>query len=203
MPIEDSEVVRRALEGSEVAYAELLHRYQRPIFSLILRMVRDRPLAEDLAQEVFLKAFGALTSFDPKRKLSSWLFKIAHNATVDYLRKGRLDTVPLETPGEGLDPLSSVGAPEAEGPERFVERGDLARGFERALLELRSDYREVLVLRYQEGLTYEEISEVCDLPLGTVKTHLHRARKALAAQMAEAGWAPSGWKGETLSSRGP
>ena len=155
-------------------------------------MVRDRPLAEDLAQEVFIKAFGALGSFDPSRKLSSWLFKIAHNATVDHLRKRRLATVPLETPDDGLDPISTVGAPAADSPDRIAERGDLARAFDRALLELRSAYREVLVLRFQEGLAYEEISEVCDLPLGTVKTHLHRARKALAGHMAKAGWTPGG-----------
>ena len=192
MPVSDSELVRRALAGSEDAYAEIVHRFQRPIFSLILRMVRDRPLAEDLAQEVFIKAFGALASFDPQRKLSSWLFKIAHNATVDYLRKRRLATVPLESPGEGLDPISTVRAPGVDDPERIAERGDLARGIERALAELRPDYREVLVLRFQEGLAYEEIAEVCELPLGTVKTHLHRARKALAVHMAKAGWGPEG-----------
>lgn len=192
MPVADSELVRRALAGSEEAYAEIVRRFERPVFSLVLRMVRDRALAEDLSQEVFIKAFGALGTFDRKRKLSSWLFKIAHNATVDHLRRRRLATVPLETPDEGPDPLSTVGAPGIDDPERVAERGDLARGIERGLAELRPDYREVLVLRFQEGLAYEEIAEVCDLPLGTVKTHLHRARKALAVHMAKAGWGPQG-----------
>ena len=94
---EDLDLVRRALAGSQDAYRDLLLRYQRPVLSLIRRMVRNSSQAEDLAQEVFLKAFRALGSFDQKRKFSSWLFKIAHNATIDQLRRKKLDTVPLET----------------------------------------------------------------------------------------------------------
>ena len=100
----DTELVSGALAGSQDAYRDLVARFQRPIFSLIVRMVRDRPLAEDLTQEVFVKAFRALSTYDHRRKFSSWLFKIAHNATIDHLRKGQLQTVPLEDPtSEGAD----------------------------------------------------------------------------------------------------
>ena len=134
------------MAGSEDAFAELVHRFQRPVFSLIVRMVRDRGVAEDLAQEVFIKAYRALDTFDPKRKVSSWLFKIAHNATIDHLRRRRLETVPLESDDERVDPLDTIGAPAADRPDRVAERADFIRGFEEALQDLRTDYREVLVL---------------------------------------------------------
>ena len=184
----DVELVRSALRGSQDAYRDLVVRFERPIFGLVLRMVRDRSVAEELAQEVFLKAFQALDSFDQKRKFSSWLFKIAHNRAIDHLRRARHEMVPLETEEEGLDPIATVAAPDGESPEAATVRGGLMAAFEEALGELRPQYREVLLLRFREGLSYEEISEVCELPMGTVKTHIHRARKALAQALEEAGW---------------
>ena len=184
---EDRRLVEEALGGSQRAFYDLVQRYERPVFSVILRMVRDRALAEDLAQETFLKAFRSLASYDRQRKLSSWLFTIAHNAAIDYLRRKRLATVPLEAEADRLGPVDRAAAPASEGPERVALRSDLLRAFEAALAELRPDHAEVLVLRFQEGMAYDEIAEVMGLPLGTVKTHLHRARKALAARLEELG----------------
>ena len=189
----DIELVQQALKGVETAYADILKRYQRPVFSLVRRMVIDPALTEDLAQEVFLKAFRALESFDQGRKFSSWLFKIAHNTAIDYLRKKQLDTVALETPGtDDADLLAVLPDSLAESPEISVSRRDMALALEQALASLRPAYREVVVLRFQEGLAYEEIAEITDLPLGTVKTHLHRARNAMARHLSEHGWAPKG-----------
>ncbi len=192
MPVADAKLVERALAGSEDAFADLLRRYERPVFGLVLRMVRDPATAEDVAQEAFLKAFAGLATFDRRRKFSSWLFKIAHNAAIDHLRRREPATVPLETAGDELDPLQRLPDAEAPDPERETRRRDLQRGFESALESLREEYRAILVLRHREGLAYEEIAEVCGLPIGTVKTHLHRARKALARQMTELGWGPGG-----------
>ena len=186
----DEELVEHALRGSEDAYRDLVVRYQRPVFSLILRMMRDRSEAEELAQEVFLKAFGALDRFDRSRKFSSWLFKIAHNASIDRLRRKRLSTVPLETSEDEADPIARLADPRSEAPDVGVERGQLAAAFEEALGRLRPAYREVLLLRFQQGMAYEEIADVTGLALGTVKTHLHRARKAMAAELEKAGWSP-------------
>lgn len=190
MPKDDAALVREILAGSEEAAFELVKRFEKPVFALILRMVRDRPLAEDLAQEAFVKAFRALDSFHQDRKFSSWLFKIAHNTTIDHLRRATPDEVPLETDGEGLDPLATLSAPEIEEPDRQAARRDMRDAFELCLSRLRPDYRQVVVLRFQEGLSYEEIAEICELPMGTVKTHLHRARKQLSEQMGELGWGP-------------
>lgn len=188
---EDLDLVQRALAGSQDAFRDLLVRYQRPVLSLIRRMVRSSSQAEDLAQEVFLKAFRALGSFDQSRKFSSWLFKIAHNTAIDQLRRKELVTVPLETPDRDQPDLVAV-LPDvsAETPADRVERRDLAAAIEGAIDGLKPLYREVVILRYQEGLTYEEIAEVADLPLGTVKTHLFRARKAMVAHLVSRGWTP-------------
>lgn len=192
-PVSDIDLVRQALAGSEAAYADLLGRFQRPVFSLVRRMVSDPAIAEDLAQEAFVKAFRALGSFDQRRKFSSWLFKIAHNTTIDHLRKKQLDTVALETSEPDLPDLMTVLPDrDSESPETGIHRKDLAAALEAALRSLRPAYREALLLRFQEGLTYEEIAEITELPLGTVKTHLHRARHGMAKHLTAHGWVPKG-----------
>lgn len=192
-PASDIELVQQALEGSDTAFADLLGRFQRPVFSLVRRMVIDPALAEDLAQEAFLKAFRALDSFDQSRKFSSWLFKIAHNTTIDYLRKKQLATVTLETAdSEAPDLVAVIPDSKAESPEASAHRRDMAQALEQALISLRPAYREVIVLRFQEGLAYEEIAEITGLPLGTVKTHLYRARNAMARHLSNHGWVPKG-----------
>ena len=180
-PRSDSELVDEALAGSQAAYRSLVLRFERPIFSLIVRMVRHSQLAEDLTQDVFVKAFRALASYDHQRKLSSWLFKIAHNATIDHLRKGRLSTVSLD-PARGESPalVATIADERVESPEEARERKELAELLEAAIDELRSTYREVLLLRHREELSYQEIADITGSSLGAVKTNLHRGRKELA-----------------------
>ena len=187
---QDAELIQEALDGSQEAHRQLVLRYQRPVWGLLQRMVRDRMLAEDLAQEVFVKAFRALGTFDQSRKFSSWLFKIAHNVAIDHLRRKQLDTVALETPDGEPDLLAVVPDSDAESPDSALQRQDLAKDLEASLERLRPEYREVVLLRFHEGLSYEEIAAVTDLPLGTVKTHLFRARKAMARFLTARGWEP-------------
>lgn len=198
----DTELVAEALRGAQEAFREIVVRFERPVYSLIVRMVHDPGTAEDLAQEVFIKAFRRLDTYDPERKLSSWLFKIAHNTTIDHLRRHAPETVSLEggKDGEeehrgGLAAVLSDGS--TENPLAAAERKDMARSLERAVSRLRPEYREVVVLFYIEGASYQEICEATGLPLGTVKTNLHRARKALAEEMSALGWG-----GETRSAPG-
>lgn len=190
----EAELVAEALAGAQEAYRELLHRFERPVYSLIVRMVGDPGTAEDLAQEVFLKAFRSLSSYDPARKLSSWLFKIAHNASIDHLRRHAPETVPLEADPEeeGRGWAAVLADASAESPDGAALRRDLAKALERAIATLRPEYRGAVLMRYAQGLSYEEIVEATGLPLGTVKTNLHRARKQLAEAMTAAGWAPPG-----------
>lgn len=190
----DPELAASALAGSEDAFRELVRRFERPVYSLIVRMVQDPALAEDLAQEVFVKAYRRLDTYDPERKLSSWLFKIAHNTTIDHLRRGTVDTVALEAEKDGeRGGLSSVLPDESvESPSAQAERKDLARALEKAIATLRPEYREAVVMFYAGGASYQDICEVTGLPMGTVKTNLHRARKQLAEQMIAMGWKPGG-----------
>jgi RNA polymerase sigma-70 factor (ECF subfamily) len=201
--VTDAELVAGALAGSQEAFRMLVERFERPVFSLVARMVQDPATAEDLAQEVFVKAFRRLDSYDPGRKFASWLFKIAHNTTIDYLRRGGAETVPLEAPDEEGGSLLFVLADPVESPLATAERHDLARALERAMTGLRPDYREAVILFYVEGASYQDICEVTGLPLGTVKTNLHRARKELARAMEALGWSAAAAGGETGKPKGP
>lgn len=187
--LSDQEVVALARRGEEAGYRELIRRYQRPIFSLIFRMVRDRELAEDLAQETFIKVLNAVDSYRPEFKFSSWIFKIANNAAIDHLRRRELDTLSLD----GSPHADSPDAVEAtalqigdtqESPLEAVESIELGKHIEAAIARLRPEYRSCILLRHVEGRAYEEIAEILDLPLGTVKTYIHRARNELRQMLA-------------------
>jgi RNA polymerase sigma-70 factor (ECF subfamily) len=197
----DAELVARAREGRQEAFREIVVRFERPIYSLVVRMLQDPAAAEDLAQEVFIKAFRRLDTYDPQRKLSSWLFKIAHNTTIDHLRRHMPETVPLEAEkDDGRGGLAAVLADSSsESPATAAERRDMARSLERAIAGLRPEYRESVVLFYIEGASYQEICEATGLPLGTVKTNLHRARKELAQAMSDLGWGPGETRGPRAS----
>lgn len=188
----DEQLVAEALSGSQSAYTRLVERFERPVYNLVIRMVRDRTLAEDLAQEAFVKAFNRLDTYrSGQGKFSNWLFKIAHNTSIDHLRKSQLDTVPLDRSAPDEPDYHAVLADrDAATPLNRTLTGDLGEALEAAIARLRPEYREAIVLRHQEGLAYEEIAEIVDMPLGTVKTHIHRARKELAGMLEEAGWAP-------------
>lgn len=182
--LSDKELAAHAAKGRESAFRELLTRYERPVFSLIYRMVRDRTLAEDLAQEAFIRAFNAIGSYKPNYKFSNWIFKIANNHTIDYLRKRKLDTVsihgsPHATTQEDEERTAVTLEATDETPAEYVEHRELGGQIEDAIGELRPEYRTAILLRHVEGHSYDEISEIMDLPLGTVKTYLHRARGEL------------------------
>ena len=185
----DQEVVLRARSGQETAYRELIRRYERPIFALLFRMVRDRELAEDLSQETFVKALNAIDSYRPEFKFSSWIFKIANNAAIDHLRRRELDTLSLdgsphaETPEAMQATALQIGARQ-ETPLDTVEAKELGPAIEAAIGSLRPEYRSCILLRHVEGRAYEEIAEILNLPLGTVKTYIHRARNELRLSLA-------------------
>ena len=185
----DQQVVLLARGGREAAYRELIRRYERPIFALLFRMVRDRELAEDLSQETFVKALNAIDSYRPEFKFSSWIFKIANNAAIDHLRRRELDTLSLdgsphaETPEAMQATALQIGVRQ-ESPLEAVEARELGGAIEAAIGRLRPEYRSCILLRHVEGRAYEEIAEILSLPLGTVKTYIHRARNELRLALA-------------------
>ncbi len=188
--LSDPAVVAQARKGSEAAYRELLTRYERPVFSLIFRMVRDRETAEDLAQETFIKVLNNLDRYSPEFKFSSWLFKIANNLTIDHLRRRRVDTISIEgapdaVTAESARATSITVVSAGESPLEELESRELGTAIERAIGQLRPEYRACIVLRHVEDKSYEEIAEIVKLPLGTVKTYIHRARHELRAALGE------------------
>jgi RNA polymerase sigma-70 factor (ECF subfamily) len=147
-------------------------------------MVRDRALAEDLAQETFIKVLNGIKSYRPEFKFSSWIFKIANNAAIDHLRRKSIDTLSLdgspaaETPEQMRATTLQLGD-KAESPLDEVENRELGTAIDRAIGRLRPEYRSCILLRHVEGYSYEEIADTLELPLGTVKTYIHRARNEL------------------------
>lgn len=185
----DQEVVAEARAGRQAAYRELVRRYERPIFSLIYRMVRDRELAEDLAQETFVKALNAVESYRPEFKFSSWIFKIANNVAIDHLRRRELSTLSLDgsphaaTP-EAIQATALQLGDRQETALEELEARELGGEIEQAIGRLRPEYRACILMRHVEGRPYEEIATMLDLPLGTVKTYIHRARNELRQYLA-------------------
>ncbi len=188
MPASDVELVRGALDGVESAFRDIVQRYQRPVYGLIVRMVRDPARAEELAQDTFVKAFRALHTYDVQRKFSAWLLTIAHHVAIDELRKGSLVTEPLEQTTDAGERSREFADTAAATPAMLAERAELARVLRKAIDLLRPEYREVVSLRYERELDYDEIVEMTGLPMGTVKSSLHRARKELAEHLENLGW---------------
>jgi RNA polymerase sigma-70 factor (ECF subfamily) len=182
--VSDHELVTRAQHGSEKAYRELLGRYERPVFSIIYRMIRDREQAEDLAQETFVRVFNHIDRYDPKYKFSSWIFKIATNLTIDHIRRKELNTVSIDgsrnaTTAEQIEATAITIISPDENPEELLEAKELGEEIEEAIGRLRPEYRAAILLRHVEGREYQEIAEIMALPLGTVKTYIHRGRNEL------------------------
>ena len=187
--VAETRLVAEALAGSHSAFERIVQRYQRPVISLIARVLgdrADRALAEDLAQETFVKAYLKLAAFDTSRRLSSWLFRIAHNTAIDALRRrSKLVTVPAD---DAADAAESVAAAPLADP---VETEALGRALDVALMQLRPEYRVAVMLRYEEGLAFEDIGQVLSVPEATARSYVHRARKQLAAHLTAGGWQPT------------
>ena len=176
----DADLVKRCLQGEEKAFEELLTKYKSAVYSICIRMVRNSTDADDLAQEVFIRTFSVLDRYDPSYPFSSWLYRITSNLCIDFIRKGKGRMVSLEQPldtGDGEMPrqLPSTDAK----PDREVESKEMMAVLETALAQLPEHYRIIVVLRHQEQLSYEEISDNLGIPLGTVKARIHRARNLI------------------------
>jgi len=190
-PIPDRDLVLRCLENDQEAYRLLLARYERPVYGLVRRMIPNDEDARDLAQEAFVRAFRSLEQFDPGRKFSSWLFRIAHNLCIDHYRRRKLDTVPLVRSTEGDEETWDLPDEASDPSEQFSDRERSRRLL--ALVEsLPPLYRSVILLRHQQGLSYEEIADTMELPLGTIKARIHRAHRLLKEKLLRQGvdWIP-------------
>jgi RNA polymerase sigma-70 factor (ECF subfamily) len=182
----DRDLVVSAANGLEGGFEELVRRYQRPISAYVYRMVGDYESALDLTQEIFIKIYGSLSRYRPEFKFSTWIYKIAHNAAIDHLRRnaGRERSLINGTESDNYDlPIESEGL----SPEQQSEREEQRVEIEAVVRSLPTAYRELIVLRHSQDLTYEEIVEVTGLPLGTVKNRLFRARDMMRQQFLSRG----------------
>jgi RNA polymerase sigma-70 factor (ECF subfamily) len=182
----DRELVATAARGFEGSFEELVKRYQRPIAAYVYRMVGDYDAALDLTQEIFIKIYSSLSRYRPEFKFSTWIYKIAHNAAIDHLRRnaGRERSLSGGTESDHYDlPIECEGLSPEQQSEREERRGEI----EMVIRSLPTAYRELIVLRHSQDLTYEEIVEVTGLPLGTVKNRLFRAREMMRLQFLNRG----------------
>jgi RNA polymerase sigma-70 factor (ECF subfamily) len=176
----DAELVLRALAGREDGFEELVRRYQRPIVAYVYRMVGDYDAALDLTQEVFIRVYNSLGRYRAEFKFSTWIYRIAHNAAIDHLRRvGASRTEEMTVEGEGGTCFDKPLASKAPSPEQETERGERRAEIEEVVGQLPHAYRELIVLRHSHDLSYDEIAEVTGLPLGTVKNRIFRAREAM------------------------
>jgi RNA polymerase sigma factor (sigma-70 family) len=180
----DIQLIARARAGDEIAYRTLLEKYERAVFSICLRMVRNRDEAADLAQDSFIKVFSMLERYNSSYAFSSWLFKITSNLCIDYLRKRRIETFAMDEPisGDKGDIQRQYEAPDPDPETEYIRKEKMDRLSE-AIENLPPHYRVMLILRHQENLSYEEIAESLEIPLGTVKARIHRAREMLKASL--------------------
>jgi RNA polymerase sigma-70 factor (ECF subfamily) len=177
----DRELVATAAQGLEGSFEELVRRYQRPISAYVYRMVGDYDIALDLTQEIFIKIYASLSRYRPEFKFSTWIYKIAHNAAIDHLRRnaGRERSI---NGGTESEPQQLAIESKGLSPEQQSEREERRIEIEAVVRLLPTAYRELIVLRHSQDLTYEEIVEVTGLPLGTVKNRLFRAREMMRQQ---------------------
>lgn len=179
----DEEMVASILAGQRDLFADLVGRYQGRLVNYLYRMLRNEEDAHDLAQEVFIKIYGALDRFDPRYRFSTWLFRVAQNAAIDTIRKRRLKLVSIhrdDADGDGGDWELPGNDPTPYQDARNVERGS---AIHRAIEELPWEYRELITLRHYGELSYDEIATLKEMPLGTVKNKLFRGRQMLKEQL--------------------
>jgi RNA polymerase sigma factor (sigma-70 family) len=181
---DDQILIEKALAGSESAFRILLERYKDAVQRIILKIVRNQDEAQDLVQETFMKAFGSLSSYRCEYRFTTWLYKIAANNCIDYLRKKRLISVSLDQPLETKDGQVTIELPDwTYNPEVDLTSRQRSLSIDAAIDSLPPKYREVIVFRHKRDKSYEEIAEILGIPVGTVKARIFRARELLKKKL--------------------
>lgn len=180
MTVDDAPLIEQCLAGDEQAFTSLVQRYQNKVFTLIVRMIRNRETALDLAQEVFIKVYRKLGHLKDRHRASSWIMQVAHNTTLDFIKKRRLEAISTDFDDQATQQrlAAFVSTPRSMSPEVLVERLTPSQ-LDELVAELDLKYRTILTLRFVEGYPFHEIAEILNLPLSTVKFRKHYAIKLL------------------------
>lgn len=178
--LEDYDLIGRAIKGDQSAYDRLMKKYYKLVNNLIYRMIYNKEDVEDLTQEAFIKAFNSLEKFDHQFAFSTWLYKIASNNCIDYLRKKKLNTISIDKEIDSEDEDLRFEIPDVEyKPDRNILDAEKKKILEDAIASLPEKYKTVILLRHQDEMEYEEIAQKLNIPLGTVKAHIFRGRELL------------------------
>lgn len=188
--VADAALVALCLRGDDSAATALVQRYQRGVFTFVRRMVGRWEEAEDVTQEAFLKAFAAMDRFDPRRRFSSWMLKIAYNTAIDHLRRRRPAAFSLDAPPPGAEDAEPQWEDVAANPAELSMRRESVAAVAEGVAQLPPAYRAAVMLRYVHQCSYNEMVEILEMPLGTVKTHIHRGRTQLAKWLSAHGYTP-------------
>src|SRR4030042_2912213 len=182
MDTSDNKLIEEYLNGREEAFAELLKKYLGPVYNFLCRITNSKEAAEDIAQDVFLKVWKNIQRFDQNRNFKTWIFAIAKNTALDYLRKKRELPFSIFTNDEGNNKLEEI-KDEEKLPDEILEQSDLVEKLDEILQKLPPHYRAILVLHYKEDLTLHEVAEILDEPYNTIKSRHQRGlaqfRKAI------------------------
>ncbi len=183
----DGELIVSAMTGRAESFEELVHRYQRPITGYVFRMLGDYEASLDVTQEVFIKVYNSLSKYSDEYKFSTWLYRIAHNAAIDHMRRNSITAQSIEA--ENADGTFQLQI-ESRGPspEQDHERNEWRTEIDAVVRCLPAAYRDLIILRHSRDLSYDEIAEVTNLPLGTVKNRLFRAREMMRELFIERGF---------------
>jgi RNA polymerase sigma-70 factor (ECF subfamily) len=183
----DGELIEKSITGREDSFEELVRRYQRPITAYVYRMLNNYDASLDVTQEVFIKVYNSLQRYSSEYKFSTWLYRIAHNAAIDYMRKNSVSQQSIETENADGTYQLQIESPNPS-PEQERERSEWRTEIESVVKCLPPVYRELILLRHGQDLSYDEIAEITNLPLGTVKNRLFRAREMMREIFAERGF---------------
>jgi len=182
----DERLVDETLAGDRDAFGALVLRHQRGLVNYIFRLVGSRDVASDLSQEVFLKVFVSLDSFDPRYRFTTWLYRVASNRAIDHLRRRQPRTLSLSEPSPSGDaPAPPAIATNDPSPDDILRGREIESRISEAIASLPTGYRQLILLRHRQNCRYDEIARITRLPLGTVKNRIFRAREILRERLAD------------------
>jgi RNA polymerase sigma-70 factor (ECF subfamily) len=176
----DEDLARLAQQGDQDAFAELVKRYEKQIFSMAYRLIGDYDEAADLAQEAFLRIYRMLDRYDPEKRFFSWMYRVAQNTCINAMNKRPANVVPMERAEEYFS--DDQGGSHAEPEQNYLNR-EVRENIDKAIAELPDNYRDVIYLRYIEDMPYQQIADALNLPLSTIETRLFRGRKLLQQKL--------------------
>jgi RNA polymerase sigma-70 factor (ECF subfamily) len=184
----DGELIIDAIGGREDRFEELVRRYQRPITGYVFRMLGDYESSLDVTQEVFIKVYNSLRRYSSDYKFSTWLYRIAHNAAIDHMRRNSVNPQSIETENADGTYQIQIESPNPS-PEQDRERSEWRTEIDQVVRRLPEAYKQLILLRHAQDLSYDEIAAITRLPLGTVKNRLFRAREMMREILVERGFA--------------